>query len=362
MGWSCYAHKTDGSGRSCTNQRTKPPRGNLQKWGQSKDPDYLRHHFEVLFPSAWLSVATGEVSGFIVLDKDMPGKRVNADGVSMSDGPATLARLIATHGPLPETLSAETPSGGEHFLFQWPGWYVKNSVGKIGQVGEVLSGLDIRGDGGQIIGAPSKDRHWKNWGTPIALMPQWLIDEILRVSGGGPDLLMTAKGPRTSRPRAGGGTVLRITPAASPEITAMMREDAGRGVSDAIEDNSDDMWLKVHLALKAIPPDRIAYDDWFAIAAAIYNELGNGRCYGKSAFDLFNEWSAGDKTVCRSERGGFGEPRYTMDGCDDKWSEIRTYRARRPARFGKIHAIALRFDPEQEWRQQYDKLMGRTRS
>src|SRR5437016_739959 len=67
-----------------------------------------------------------------------------------------------------------------------------------GQVDEkVLTGLDIRGDGGQIIAAPSKGRRWKNWGTPIALAPQWLIDEILRVSGGGPEMLKIAKGPRT---------------------------------------------------------------------------------------------------------------------------------------------------------------------
>ncbi len=62
------------------------------------------------WPSARVGIATGEGSGVIVLDVD-----------PRSGGHAALAELQRSHGMLPATLTATTPSGGEHRYYLHPG-------------------------------------------------------------------------------------------------------------------------------------------------------------------------------------------------------------------------------------------------
>lgn len=89
-----------------------------------------------------IGIATGEVSGFWVLDIDGP------------EGAAALAALEARHGPLPPTVEQSTGKG-RHICFAWPAAgtigdrTVRNSASKIGP------GIDVRGDGGYIVAAPS---------------------------------------------------------------------------------------------------------------------------------------------------------------------------------------------------------------
>lgn len=115
------------------------------------------------FPAANVGLATGAPSGFFVLD---------VDGAA---GAATLADLIAEHGPLPETAEQRTGSGGTHYLFQIPDFTVRNSARKIGP------GLDVRGENGQIVVAPSVSAkgvyRWVKapWRVPIAAAPAWLL-------------------------------------------------------------------------------------------------------------------------------------------------------------------------------------------
>jgi hypothetical protein len=119
-------------------------------------------------PDANVGVATGSGSGFFALDVD-----------PRNGGTETLAALEAEHGSLPETAQSETPSGGAHYLFLDPDFPVTNSAGKLGP------GLDIRGNGGQIVVAPSRtdvgQYRWVHapWDTPLAAAPEWLL-ELLR--------------------------------------------------------------------------------------------------------------------------------------------------------------------------------------
>jgi hypothetical protein len=91
------------------------------------------------WPDASIGCPTGPGgNGCFVLDVDLP------------DGPATLARLEAEHGPLPATLRQRTGSGGLQLFFIYPeSGEIRNSAGKIGP------GLDIRGAGGYVILPPS---------------------------------------------------------------------------------------------------------------------------------------------------------------------------------------------------------------
>ncbi|MBB4367002.1 hypothetical protein GGD65_008076 [Bradyrhizobium sp. CIR18] len=319
-----------------------------RKWGATNDPAMLARMF-ARYRDAELCIVTGELSGVFVLDVDMP-----KSGKEGRNGPESLARLVSIHGPLPSTLTARTPSGGTHYFFEWPGYYVKNSVGRIGAIGPISSGLDIRGDGGMVVAAPSKGRVWLDMNHPIVPAPQWLLDQVRD----GFDLRRSKTAGALRARRTATHPRQRDAPDAEPVVVAMMRQSAGHGLSAAPEDNSDeDMFLKIYLALKVIPPEKLTYLDWFTIGAAIYNELREEERYGSSAFDLFHEWTKTDgrydTALCE------GEPRGLIY-CREKWQEIVTYRAvGKPARFGKIDTIAKRFDTERLWRDQYYTLIGR---
>ena len=112
------------------------------------------------FPNANIGLALDE--GYFVLDVDT-GK----------GGGESLAKLIESYGPLPETLRQRTPSGGWHYHFKSPaGVFVKNSAG-------FMPGLDTRAKGGYVVVEPSAiesgDYRWENTGTPLAEAPEWLL-------------------------------------------------------------------------------------------------------------------------------------------------------------------------------------------
>lgn len=114
-----------------------------------------------------VGICTGTVSNFFVLDRD------DRDG-----GDKSLADLIAKHSALPTTLTQRT-GNGMHYLFKMPsGQKVGNSAKKLGH------GLDVRGDGGYIVAAPSIHQNGRTytWSTSdlpthdlIADAPDWLL-------------------------------------------------------------------------------------------------------------------------------------------------------------------------------------------
>ncbi len=119
-----------------------------------------------------VGIVTGAISGVFVLD---------VDGEA---GAATLATLEAQHGSLPETLTA-TSGKGKHYYFPYPddGRIIRNLAGQSVD-GEVLEGLDVRGEGGYIIAPPSlhpngKHYQWLN-DLPPATAPDWLLDLVVQ--------------------------------------------------------------------------------------------------------------------------------------------------------------------------------------
>ncbi|MGQ7794715.1 bifunctional DNA primase/polymerase, partial [Faunimonas sp. B44] len=122
-----------------------------------------------------VAIVTGRVSDIIAVDIDEgPGK----------NGAQGLERLQEVYGPLPHTLTAQTPSGGRHLIFNYP----KNVTGKIKGVtnlGAAILGcdtnVDIRADGNQINVAPTSRAEsayvWQTAldETPLAdLPPAWV--------------------------------------------------------------------------------------------------------------------------------------------------------------------------------------------
>jgi putative DNA primase/helicase len=118
-----------------------------------------------------LGLATGSSSGIFVLDRD------DRDG-----GDVSLETLEAKYGMLPHTLS-QTTGNGVHYVFQLPvDLEIKNSAGKL------APGIDVRGNGGYVVAAPSKHQNGKfyTWNCSpyplreeIAPAPDWLVNLVL---------------------------------------------------------------------------------------------------------------------------------------------------------------------------------------
>lgn len=133
-------------GSTCTSKPGKHPHCN---WGNgtgsslfntaaTKDPDTVYRWWST-WPDSNIGVATGPKSGIFVVDVD---KRHN--------GWETLGQYDAEHGFDFDTLRAFTPSGGAHFFYKQPeGVFVKSDDDVLGP------GVDIRGDLGMVVVAPS---------------------------------------------------------------------------------------------------------------------------------------------------------------------------------------------------------------
>lgn len=130
------------------------------------DEDQIRSWW-TKWPLANIGIATGAISGLLVLDVD--------DGGTKS-GSASLAALEGKHGALPVTLSSQT-GHGRHLYFRHPGGTLKNSTSKLG------SALDVRADRGYVIAPPSlheNGRHyaWVDETVTLADPPDWLVTRL----------------------------------------------------------------------------------------------------------------------------------------------------------------------------------------
>jgi putative DNA primase/helicase len=117
------------------------------------------------WPDANIGIATGHRSGIFVLD---------VDG---EIGMASLQGLKAERGPLPKTLTVKTGKG-RHYYYRCNGAHVCCSVGQLGRR------IDVRGDGGYVVGAGSVHvsgviyRFVEGRGpdeVEVALAPKWLL-------------------------------------------------------------------------------------------------------------------------------------------------------------------------------------------
>jgi hypothetical protein len=175
-----------------------------------------------------IGIVTGEVSGIFAVD---------VDGIN---GEESLDALEAEHGALPKTLTNLT-GRGKHLIFKHPGIKIVTRTSKLGK------NLDVRGDGGYIIGPPSKHASGNQYswdesqGWQIADAPEWLIDLIRHKE-------------------------------VEPEHIEI-------GESDNVDWSNDD----VAEMLSFIDPD-CTYTDWIQIGMGLFD--------GGFDFGLFNNWSA----------------------------------------------------------------------
>jgi hypothetical protein len=157
----------------------RPP---MREWVEAatNDPDMIRNWFtEPLYRDHGIGLAMGrQPNGLFVFALDVD------EHDPAHSGSETLADLETEHGALPETVRSMTGSGGLHLLFAVPP--ARNVEVRNGTAGD---GLDVRGEGGQIVVAPSvhpttnREYVWEHgfgpWEHPIAEAPEWLLDIVV---------------------------------------------------------------------------------------------------------------------------------------------------------------------------------------
>jgi len=144
------------------------PRGKapLEKgWQQTATSNFdaFRERLEAQ-PDCNIGVATGSTWNVFVMDID-----------PRHGGDESLKGLLEENGPLPNTLVVRTGGGGEHYYFSIPrGAEIKCHAGEVGD------GIDIRGEGGLVVGPGSEHESggfYEIASAPAVLAepPAWLL-------------------------------------------------------------------------------------------------------------------------------------------------------------------------------------------
>ena len=156
--------------------------------------------------------------------------------------------MIEEHGDLPQTLTAESPSGSLHFYFKWlDDCVITNSTSQVGP------GIDVRGEGGMVIAPPSVKPpvgcySWTSNVEPVEA-PGWLIALVLAAGNG--------NGNAEREP--------------NPDLEAPL--------------------LMVEAAVNAIPNNDLDWETWNTHGMAIFAASG-GSNDGFILFDRFSKKSA----------------------------------------------------------------------
>jgi replicative DNA helicase len=177
LGWQCFPIKSRDKKPLFPNAHPegdplhKKCNGGCGKWGHglndsTKEVNTLMGWIEQ-YPSMNIGIATGERSGMWVLDID-----------AGHGGLENLKALEDFNSPLPTTPTVQTGGGGRHYFFKHPGFPIRN----VQNSGKIAEGIDLRGDGGYVVGAGSihsngNQYKWivKPSETPLADAPQWLL-------------------------------------------------------------------------------------------------------------------------------------------------------------------------------------------
>jgi hypothetical protein len=228
----------------------KHPRTQHSWKDATRDPAVIENWW-AQWPDANIAVATGKVSGIVVLDID--GEK----------GEARLQELEAQFAPLLETVEVRT-GRGRHLWFRYPKDvdHIPSSAG---------DGLDVRADGGYVVVPPSVHASGRSyeWAqseiTGWPELPVWGVDYVCRKhkSDSARDLAVDSPRTNTKAVRTE-AEVLRIKSALAV-IPAEQRE----------------VWLRMGMALHWTGwPDAFAiWDEWSRKCPSKYDEDGQQKAW-----------------------------------------------------------------------------------
>lgn len=112
-------------------------------------------------PDANIGWAMGH--GFVAIDVDVKKEK---------QGDRTLFQLELANGDVPPTLTNATPTGGWHLVLKTEALVGNDGVGRM-----LGAGIDVRGEGGYVVGAGSTidgTPYRCDWSAPLAEVPRWM--------------------------------------------------------------------------------------------------------------------------------------------------------------------------------------------
>ncbi|AZQ66891.1 hypothetical protein EF888_06905 [Silicimonas algicola] len=200
-----------GTGKSGGNATAKLPRGSEWQKRASTDRDDIIAFWrgEGTYPGTkkhpdgfGYASATAPRNVSIVFSE---GEAVWVLDIDGAEGAANLAALEAEHGALPVTPTSISGSGGAHYLFR-----AKRQLRNTASA--VAPKVDVRGQGGQIIAAPSIHEsgnfyRWAEgrapWDVEIAEAPEWLEELAWTASKKNQTKKPKVRAPRQHKPSTG---------------------------------------------------------------------------------------------------------------------------------------------------------------
>jgi len=149
-----------------------PPMASWQHFA-SHETSKIDSWYKGLYRDCGVGIAMGaQPNGTILIAVDVD------EHDPAQSGSETLWELQQIHGELPETVTAITGSGGKHLIFKLPAGVEPLPNVKLG------SGIDTRGQGGQIVVAPTvhpdtgRPYQWEHgyapWEREVAVLPPWV--------------------------------------------------------------------------------------------------------------------------------------------------------------------------------------------
>jgi len=106
-----------------------------------------------------------------------------------NDGTTSLGRLERVVGVLPGTICQVTGSGGCHLVYAHPGHKVKSNSAAFG---DDMPGLDVKGDGGYVVVAPSLHASGERY--------EWIGDDYTSPAAAWPSVLSRLLDPQPAVP------------------------------------------------------------------------------------------------------------------------------------------------------------------
>jgi putative DNA primase/helicase len=180
---------------------------------------------------AMVGVRMGTGCGAFALDFDPYTDAETGEIISFEDLLAQAEEILGER--LPATLTSETPRGGRHMLFRPPEGVALEDIGN--SRGVLPRHIDVRGNGGYIVVAPSVRRgpkavadgcdgvayRWLDAAAEVAVAPMVLVDALLR------------RGRFVARPAASPPTPAQRLPVAASDEDAAVRRYALAALDNA---------------------------------------------------------------------------------------------------------------------------------
>jgi hypothetical protein len=212
----------------------------------TKDSDTIRQWW-TNNPDANIGIATGKNAGSVgILVVDVDGEK----------GEAALTQLVEQYGSLPKTKAAKTGKG-RHLYFRY-----SRTVERVKC--STNDGLDIKADGGYVVGPPSmhasgRRYEWVDINVEYAEAPDWLIDY--------------ANGARRRQ-----NNIVALNTNEKPRRTALKRILNANPLPDTEEERR-----RLASALSVIPSgDR---STWLTVGMALHS---TGRSWAKKTWDVWS--------------------------------------------------------------------------